>query len=228
MRILQVEDDPIAAENIEKMLAAKGHQCVTTPYGEDAVLRASTEAFDLILLDIMLPDIDGYEVIRRFIQSGVTTPVVIQTALVRREDSGKGASLGAKYYLLKPFGKDEMENCIEAAVADTDDAPENGHVQGEHGQGEIDRRDEFRDSGRSRRRHPRTRTLKSAQIIYDNHNCLADCVMINTSESGAALQMSDFTEYPVEFLLKVHRGPTYRCEVCWQRGNKLGVRFLDD
>ena len=130
--------------------------------------------------------------------------------------------MGAKYYLLKPFSKDELEHCIEAAVADTDAAPANGH-----GQGEIDRRDAFRDSGRSRRQHLRTRTLKSAQIIYNNHTCLADCLMINTSECGAALQLNDFSEYPSEFLLKVHRGPTHRCEVCWQRGNKLGVRFLD-
>ena len=222
MRILQVEDDPVAAESIEKMLAAKGHRCETTPYGEDAVARASNETFDLILLDIMLPDIDGYEVLRRLDQSGVTTPVVIQTGLLRRKDAGKGASLGTEYYLLKPFNKDELGACIDAAVADNDDAPANGHSQDE-----FDRREEFRDTGRSRRRLSRVRTLKSAQIVYNNQSCLADCLMINTSEGGAALQLNDFFEYPAKFLLKVHRGPTHRCEVCWQRGNKMGVRFLD-
>ena len=222
MRILQVEDDPFVAESTEKMLAAKGHQCVTTPYGEDAVARAITETFDLILLDIMLPDIDGYEVLRRLGQSGVTTPVVIQTGLVRREDAANGASLGTKYYLLKPFSKDELDACIEAAVGDTDDAPTL-----EHGQEEFDRRETFRDTGRSRRQRPRSRTLKSAQIVYNNQTCLADCVVINASECGAALQLNDFLEYPTKFLLKVHRGATHNCEVCWQRGNKMGVRFLN-
>ena len=222
MRILQIEDDPVAAESIEKMLATKGHQCVTTPYGEDGAARATSEAYDLILLDIMLPDIDGYEVLRRLGQSGVTTPVVIQTGLVSRDDNGKGSSLGAKYYLLKPFSKDELDACIEAAVADPSVASANSHTHDE-----LDRREEFRDTGPSRRCHPRSRTLKSAQIVYNNASCLADCLVINTSEGGAALQLNDYFEYPSKFLLKVHHGPTHRCEVCWQRGNKLGVRFVE-
>ncbi len=222
MRILQVEDDPFVAESTEKMLATKGHQCVTTPYGEDAVARATTEVFDLILLDIMLPDIDGYEVLRRLGQSGLTTPVVIQTGLVRREDADKGASLGTKYYLLKPFSKDELGACIDAAVADAGNTPLNGQ-----GHEEFDRREDFRDTGPSRRLHPRARTLKSAQIVYNNQSCLADCLVINTSKGGAAIQLSDFSEYPAKFLLKIHRGPTHSCEICWQRGNKMGVRFLD-
>ena len=222
MRILQVEDDPVAAESIEKMLAAKGHQCETTPYGEDAVARASANAFDLILLDIMLPDIDGYEVLRRLNQSGVTTPVVIQTGLVSQEGAGKGAGLGTDYYLLKPFSKDELSACIEAAVANPTDTPINGHAQDK-----FDRREDFRDTGTSRRERARSRTLKTAQIVYNNSTCLADCVMINTSENGAALQLNDYREYPAKFLLKVHRGPTHRCEVRWQRGNKMGVCFVE-
>lgn len=222
MRILQVEDDPITAKTVEKMLAAQGHQCETTPSGEDAVSRASSTAFDLILLDIMLPDIDGYEVIRRLSQSGITTPVVIQTGLVSRENFAKGPSLGSEYYVLKPFSKDELGACIDAAVGDSDgapaEAPEPGH---------SDRQEKSGDTGAGRRRHPRIRTLKSAQIIFNNQTCVADCLVINTSESGAALQLNDFFEYPALFLLKIHRGPTYRCEVCWQRGTKMGVRFLE-
>jgi len=225
MRILQVEDDPVTAESVEKMLAAKGHDCETTPYGEDAVVRASRDAFDLILLDIVLPDIDGYEVLRRFGKSGVTAPVVIQTGLVSRDDPEKGASLGTKYYLLKPFSRDELNACIEAAVADNARAagiPVNGH-----GENDLDRREDFSDEGESRRRHPRSRTLKSAQIVYNNANCLAECTIVNISEGGAALQLTDYVEYPSQFVLKINRGPTHRCEICWQRGNKMGVRFLE-
>lgn len=224
MRILQVEDDHDAALSVERMLASKGHTCETTAYGEDAVTRAKTGAYDLILLDIILPDIDGYEVLRRLGNSGVNTPVVIQTGIISRDDRNKGVSLGTKYFLLKPFSREELGSCIEAAVADSQGPAD---VVGQGGD-EFDRRDQFRDAGSSRRRHTRSRTLKSAQIIYNNHTCLADCTVINTSAGGAALQLRDFVEYPAKFLLKVNRGPTYRCEVCWQRGNKMGVRFLPD
>lgn len=222
MRILQVEDDNSVAQSIEKMLASKGHKCETTAYGEDAVKRAKTGAFDLILLDIMLPDIDGYEVLRRLGQAGVNTPVVIQTGIVSRNDVDKAASLGTKYYLLKPFSRDELSTCIDAAIAD-DKAAAKKLAQTAEG---TDRRDGFRDIGASRRSMPRIRTLKTAQIVYNNHTCVADCSVINTSESGAALQLRDFVEYPRKFLLKIHRGATHNCEVCWQSGNKIGVRFL--
>ena len=222
MRILQVEDDRDAALSVEKMLASKGHACETTAYGEDAVTRAKAGAYDLILLDIILPDIDGYEVLRRLGQSGVNTPVVIQTGIISRDDTDKGVSLGTKYYLLKPFSREELSSCIEAAVAGNQ-VPAAANDQGAD---EFDRRDELRDTGRSRRSHARSRTLKSAQIVFNNQTCLADCTVINTSAGGAALQLRDFVEYPTKFLLKISRGPTHRCEVCWQRGNKMGVRFL--
>jgi len=224
MRILQVEDDSSAAQSIEKMLASKGHKCDTTAYGEDAVTRAMTGAYDLILLDIILPDIDGYEVLRRLGQAGVNTPVVIQTGIVSRNHVDKAASLGTKYYLLKPFSKDELSSCIDAAIAG-DKAATMALAQSTK---PIDRRDDFRDPGASRRAMPRIRTLKSAQIVYNNHTCVADCSVINTSEGGAALQLRDFVEYPPRFQLKVHRGATYNCEVCWQSGNKIGVRFLQE
>jgi DNA-binding response OmpR family regulator len=224
MRILQVEDDGSAAQSIEKMLASKGHKCETTAYGEDAVKRAMSGAYDLILLDIILPDIDGYEVLRRLGQAGINTPVVIQTGIVSRKDVDKAASLGTKYYLLKPFSRDELSTCIDAAIAD-DMAAAKSIAQSA---ATSDRRDDFRDTGASRRSKPRMRTLKSAQIVYNNHTCVADCSVINTSEGGAALQLRDFVEYPPNFQLKVHRGATYNCEVCWQSGNKIGVRFLQE
>ena len=219
MRILQVEDDTATARSVEAMLASKGHQCESTASGYDAVTRATDGAYDLILLDIMLPDIDGYEVLRRLGQANVATPVVLQTGLVGRDDPDKAASLGTKYYLLKPFSREELDECMAAAVVDGGAAPAAGIP--------ADRRESPRDTGASRRRHPRVRTLKSAQIVYNNASCLADCTVINTSDGGAALQLTDYFEYPAKFVLKIHRGPTYKCEVCWQRGNKLGVRFLE-
>ena len=221
MRILQVEDDMATARSVETMLASKGHQCETTALGHDGVARAIGGGYDLILLDIMLPDIDGYEVLRRLAQANVKTPVVIQTGIIARDEAGNGVSLGARYCLLKPFGNDELGECVAAALEDDDAVPV--RAVGD----ELDRREGFRDAGQSRRGQPRMRTLKTAQIVYSNANCVADCTIVNTSDGGAALKLNDYFECPAKFLLKVHRGPTYRCEVCWQRGNKVGVRFVE-
>ncbi len=222
MRILQVEDDHTAAQTVEKMLASKGHTCETTAYGEDAVARATASVYDLILLDIMLPDIDGYEVLRRLGQAGIDTPVVIQTGMVSRDEKDKADGLGTNYYLLKPFDREELGTSINAALGGAHDSAKPAAQSPDA----FDRRKEPRATGASRRRHPRKRILKTAQIVYDNHRCVADCLVINMSESGAALKLNDFIEYPTAFVLKILRGATYHCEVCWQRGNKIGVRFI--
>ncbi len=62
MRVLQVEDEPSTARTVERMLRSDGHDCQTTPLGEEAVRLARDNDYDVILLDVMLPDIDGYEV----------------------------------------------------------------------------------------------------------------------------------------------------------------------
>ena len=77
-----------------------------------------------------------------------------------------------------------------------------------------------------RRNEPRVRTLKSGQIIYNNLKCVADCLILNSSEGGAALQAADAIELPTHFTLKEKRGKSYECEVCWQYGRKIGVRFI--
>ncbi len=65
MRVLQVEDDPTTAQSVELMLKSEGYECHTTARGEEAVRLAQKDPYDVILLDIMLPDIDGYEVLKR-------------------------------------------------------------------------------------------------------------------------------------------------------------------
>ncbi len=91
MRVLQVEDDPTAAQAVEQMLKSKGYACETTAYGEQAVALATHNDYDIILLDIMLPDIDGYEVLRRLQAAQVHTPVLIQSGLIGRDELEKGA-----------------------------------------------------------------------------------------------------------------------------------------
>ena len=78
MNILQVEDDQGTVSIVQQMLRKEGHSCVSTSFGEQAVQLSQSDHFDVILLDIMLPDIDGYEVMRLLREGGVRTPVVIQ------------------------------------------------------------------------------------------------------------------------------------------------------
>ncbi len=222
MRVLQVEDDPAAALTVEHMLRSKGFDCQTTAYGEEAVELATRHRYDLILLDIMLPDIDGYEVLRRLQAAQVATPVLIQSALIGRDEMEKGAGFGVDDYLIKPFTRSELSERIQAALgrAAASARPETPRPD------EFDRRSQSRDD-KTRRQHARVRTLKSGQIVYNNANCTADCLILNISDGGAALQAADFIDFPSTFLLQVHHGPSYRCEVCWQHGKKLGVRFLN-
>ncbi len=225
MRVLQVEDDPTAAQAVEQMLKSKGYACETTAYGELAVELATQNDYDIILLDIMLPDIDGYEVLRRLQAAQVRTPVLIQSGIIGRDEMEKGAGFGVDDYLVKPFTRTELAERMETALQRSDDAePATSTPRPD----KSDRRAAPRgNDGEIRRQHGRTRTLKSGQIVYNNANCIADCLILNLSEGGAALQAADFLDFPTTFVLKVHHGATYHCEVCWQLGKKLGVRFVN-
>ncbi len=225
MRVLQVEDDSTAAQAVEKMLKSKGYACETTAYGELAVELATQNDYDIILLDIMLPDIDGYEVLRRLQAAQVHTPVLIQSGIIGRDELEKGAGFGVDDYLVKPFTRSELAERIETALQRPNDAEP---ATGTRRPDKFDRRSASRgDDEESRRQQHRKRTLKSGQIVYNNANCIADCLILNLSEGGAALQAADFFDVPSIFVLKVHHGETYRCEVCWQLGKKLGVRFVN-
>ena len=112
MRVLQVEDDPAAATAVEQMMKSRGYSCQTTAYGEEAVALATDNPYDLILLDIMLPDIDGYEVLRRLQEAGVHTPVLIESVIVGRDELEKGVGFGVENYLVKPLSRNELDENI--------------------------------------------------------------------------------------------------------------------
>ena len=99
------------------MMKSKGYACRTTAYGEEAVVLATENHFDLILLDIMLPDIDGYEVLRRLQAANVGTPVLIQSGIIGRDEMEKGVGFGVDDYLGKPFSRNELDQGIDAGIA---------------------------------------------------------------------------------------------------------------
>ena len=116
MRVLLVEDDTSTAKSIELMLKAESFVVDSTDLGEDGLEIGKLYDYDIIILDLMLPDIDGYEVLRRLRAARVATPVLILSGLSETEQKIKGLSTGADDYLTKPFDKRELIARIHAVV----------------------------------------------------------------------------------------------------------------
>ncbi|TVR82767.1 MAG: DNA-binding response regulator [Rhodospirillales bacterium] len=116
MRVLLVEDDLMTTQAIELMLKSAGMVVDATDLGEDALEIGRIYDYDLILLDLMLPDIDGIEVLRRLRRSKITTPVLILSGLLEPENKVKALGNGADDYLTKPFVKAELVARIHAIV----------------------------------------------------------------------------------------------------------------
>lgn len=108
IRILYIEDDARAAEDVSALAAAAGDSLVWEATGSGGLLRAGRDSFDVILLDRMLPDIDGMTIVRRLRESGVGTPVLMLSALGRTVDRAEGLDAGADDYLAKPFEAAEL------------------------------------------------------------------------------------------------------------------------
>jgi two-component system cell cycle response regulator CtrA len=116
MRVLVVEDDRMMAQVIETMLKAEGMVVDTTALGEDGLEIGKLYDYDIILLDLMLPDMDGYEVLRRLRSARVETPVLILSGLTEPDKKIKGLGFGADDYLTKPFDRGELVARIQAIV----------------------------------------------------------------------------------------------------------------
>jgi len=116
MRVLLVEDDPTTAQSIEMMLKSEGMVIDATDLGEDGLEIGKLYDYDIIILDLMLPDIDGMEVLRRLRDARITTPVLILSGLTQAENKVKGLGTGADDYLTKPFDKSELIARIQAIV----------------------------------------------------------------------------------------------------------------
>jgi len=116
MRVLLVEDDQATSRSIELMLKQEGFVCDTSALGEDGLEVGKLYDYDIILLDLMLPDMDGYEVLRRFRAGHIKTPILILSGLTELDAKIKGLGFGADDYLTKPFDKRELIARIHAIV----------------------------------------------------------------------------------------------------------------
>lgn len=116
MRALLVEDDPSTAKAIEMALEMENIVCDTTELGEEGIEIGKIYDYDIIILDLMLPDVDGFEVARRFRAAKVHTPILILSGLNAPDSKIKGLTIGADDYLSKPFNKGELIARIQAVV----------------------------------------------------------------------------------------------------------------
>ena len=115
-RVLLVEDEPGLQLTLSDRLAAEGYAVETAGDGDTAIRRGSGEPFDVILLDVMLPGRDGFEVARSLRQQGVMTPILMLTARSQIVDRVVGLKLGADDYLTKPFDTLELLARVEALL----------------------------------------------------------------------------------------------------------------
>src|SRR5947199_3804425 len=116
MRVLLVEDDAATAASIEMMRKKESFICDTTDLGEDGLEIGKLSDYDIIILDLMLPDIDGYEVLRRLRAARVRTPILILSGLGELDNKIKGLGFGADDFLTKPFDRRELMARIQAIV----------------------------------------------------------------------------------------------------------------
>jgi DNA-binding response OmpR family regulator len=115
-RILVVEDDPLLAESLVRALQQQGYRIGHARRGHDAETLLRSQRFDLLLLDIGLPDIDGFELLRRLRARGDATPVLVVTAREAVDERVHGLDLGADDYLTKPFSLSELEARVRALL----------------------------------------------------------------------------------------------------------------
>ncbi len=216
MRVLYVDDDPTMTAAVEQMLASEGYDCDAVSLGKRAVELAKRNKYDIILLDIMMPDIDGYEIVERVRRGGVRTPILVQSGLVDRENDMEGLWLGTSEYLIKPFNKGELIERIETVVSRSADASVSDPVYA------PDAGAPNEEDGGQRRRHRRFDTVQPGRIL---HGRGIDCIILDMSYGGAAIQLSNaHIDCPEIFELQLQSGSTLRCQVRWRSGDRIGVQ----
>jgi two-component system cell cycle response regulator CtrA len=116
MRVLLIEDDATVSRSVELMLSQSGFNVYTTDLGEEGLDLGKLYDYDIILLDLNLPDMSGYDVLRKLRSAKIETPILILSGLNGIDDKVKGLGFGADDYVTKPFHKQELVARINAIV----------------------------------------------------------------------------------------------------------------
>lgn len=218
MRILHVENDTAAARAAESMLKGVAEGYERTALGENAVKLASSGDYDLIVMELLLPDIDGQEVIRRIRANAVQTPVMVLSWLVDGDGAFDAAALGAIDALAKPFTKESLVGCIRSAMAKSGlSYPVQGDPTAAAGA-------PYLPAGVERREHRRFATDRPARIMQGPG---IDCRIVELSYSAAKLLLlENIIDLPSSFQLVLADDMRFTCQVSRREGRYLGVKLL--
>ena len=116
MRVLLIEDEPTTAKAIDTMLTTEGFNVYTTDLGEEGLDLGKLYDYDIILLDLNLPDMHGYDVLKKLRTAKVQTPVLILSGISEMDSKVRSFGFGADDYVTKPFHRDELVARIHAVV----------------------------------------------------------------------------------------------------------------
>ena len=116
MKILIIEDDKLLAESLATLLTLKGFDVEVVYDGDDGAEYAETGIYDLLIMDVMMPKLNGYQLAKQVRHSRITTPILMLTAKGETKDRIEGLNAGADYYLTKPFDNQELLACINALL----------------------------------------------------------------------------------------------------------------
>ena len=130
MRILVVEDEARLAQTLAELLHRQGYTADISGDGLSGLDNAASDIYDLVVLDAMLPGMDGFTLLQRLRQEGHTVPVLMLTARSGVEDRVRGLDSGADYYLTKPFEPQELLACVRLLLRRTDGQPRQGRGDG--------------------------------------------------------------------------------------------------
>ena len=133
MRVLLVEDDLAMARSIEMMLNGEGFNVYATDMGEEGLDLGKIYDYDIIVLDLNLPDMHGYDVLKKLRSAKIDTPILILSGMTESDDKVKGLVFGADDYLTKPFDKNELVARIHAVVRRS-----RGHAQSSIAIGDLE------------------------------------------------------------------------------------------
>jgi two-component system, OmpR family, alkaline phosphatase synthesis response regulator PhoP len=159
-RLLLVEDEPGLVLTLSDRLAREGYAVESSADGESGLERATREPFDLLLLDVMLPRVNGFDVLRELRRRGIETPVIMLTARGQTVDKVVGLKLGADDYVTKPFEMVELLARVEAKLRRVPATP---HPVDGHQFGEV--RVDFRRAEVTREGQPLELSAREFQLL---------------------------------------------------------------
>jgi DNA-binding response OmpR family regulator len=237
MHVLLVEDDEVLTPIVEAAFREAGHSCEAVDSGKQAVKLAKSNHYDVMVLDVDLPDMDGCQVVRLMKVEGIDTPVVLLSGLADLNLRFVAADLGVEKFLAKPFSASELIGHMETVVGNSardkpatapepepDPWPIAEPASAPPPDPEPVQASMPAPESTERRRQARA-TVYGAAVIVDGDSQIP-CVILDRSNKGAALLLADPDQpCPTLFTLEPLDGPQCRCEVRWRRGDRIGIEF---